>query len=106
MLAAIAVGVGSFISAIFKSPFQPYIFVFGVLIYTLYLLAFPMIVGLTSAWQRFKDARNGFRKHQLEFTKRLSEDEVIDIVGTRVSDNESRFKTWYRTTWILYGVVV
>lgn len=106
MLAAIAVVVGSFIAAIFKSPFQTYIFVFGVLIYTLYLLAFPMIVGLTSAWQRFKDARNGFRKHQLEFTKRLSEDEVNDIVGTRVSENESRFKTWYRTTWILYSVVV
>jgi hypothetical protein len=105
MLAAVAVIVGSFIAAIFKSPFQRYIFVFGLAVYALYLLIFPMAVGLVSQCQRFKDARDGFRKRRREFITRLSATEVRQIVGNRISENEQRFRGWFWFTTGLYTLV-
>jgi hypothetical protein len=105
MLAAVAVIVGSFIAAIFKSPFQRYIFVFGLAVYALYLLIFPMAVGLVSQCQRFKDARNGFRTRRREFITRLSAAEVRQIVGNRISENEQRFQRWFWFTTGLYILV-
>lgn len=106
MLAAVAVIVGSFIAAIFNSPFRAYIFIFGSGIYAIYLLVFPMIIGLISAWQRFTNAQSSFLKHQQEFENRLSKEEVAKIVGTRVSDNERRFENWYNRTWAIYVIVL
>ncbi|HJP92231.1 MAG TPA: hypothetical protein VJ875_09770 [Pyrinomonadaceae bacterium] len=106
MLAAVAVIVGSFIAAIFKSPFQRYIFVFGLAVYALYLMIFPMAVGLVSQCQRFKDARDGFRKRQREFINRLSAAEVRQIVGNRISQNEQRFRRWFWLTTGLYTLVL
>jgi hypothetical protein len=105
MLAAVGVVVGSFIAAIFKSPFQPYIFVVGTGIYVAYLRIFPIYVGLTSAWHRFKDSHAAFRKRREDFTRRLSKREVTDIVGDTVRSSERRFISWFLTTKKQYKYV-
>jgi hypothetical protein len=106
MLAAVGVVVGSFIAAILKSPFEAYVFWFGTGIYVGYLIIFPIGVGLVSAWQRFKDSQKAFLKREQDFGKRLSLDEVTEIVGLTVQDSERRFIKWFRATLLLYLVVV
>lgn len=106
MLAAVGVVVGSFIAAIFKSPFEAYVFWFGTGIYVGYLIIFPIGVGLVSAWQRFKDSQKTFLKQEENFGKRLSPGEVTDIVGSTVKTSEGRFIKWFCATALLYLVVV
>lgn len=105
MLAAVAVIVGSFLAAIFKSPFDPNVFLFGVGIYLAYLAIFPIGIGLVSAWQRFSDSRDVFKKRKEDFSKRLGDNEVKDIVAKTVSDRETWFKKWFGVTIFLYAVV-
>jgi hypothetical protein len=106
MLAAVAVVVGSFIAAIFKSPFETNVFLFGTSIYVVYLLLFPISVGLVSAWQRFDDSKKSFGKRKREFAQRLTETEVNRIVGETVTDRERWFSRWFKFTAVLYAVVL
>jgi hypothetical protein len=106
MLAAVGVVVGSFIAAIFKSPFENYIFWIGIGIYLAYLIAFPICVGMVTAWQRFSDSREAFDKTEREFGARLSAQEVADIVGTTVEVSEGRFRKWFVFTGFAYAAVV
>jgi len=106
MLAAVGVVIGSFIAAIFKSPFENYIFWIGTGIYLVYLVVFPIGVGLVTAWQRFTDSRDGFSKSEREFAQRLSIAEVAQIVGNTVTVSERRFKKWFNFTWVSYALVV
>jgi len=106
LLAAVGVVVGSFIAAILKSPFEAYIFWFGTGIYLGYLIVFPICVGLISAWQRFKDSQKAFQKRAVVFGKRLSPEEVTEIVSSTVKNSEGRFKKWFSATVVLYVVVV
>lgn len=106
MLAAVGVVVGSFIAAMFKSPFQEYVFWFGTGIYVAYLLIFPVLVGLTSTWQRFADSKASFAKREKDFTKRLTREQVDQIVGDTVRKRESWFKKWFVTTIVLYLLVL
>ena len=106
MLVAVGVIVGSFIAAIFKSPFESYVFWFGTGIYLAYLVIFPIGVGLFSTWQRFNDARNSFVKRKEDFAKRLTDDQVNNIVGPTVTDREKWFKKWFWVTTALYGLVL
>lgn len=106
MLAAVAVIVGSFLAAIFKSPFEANVFLFGVGIYLAYLTVFPIGIGLVSAWQRFSDSRDVFKKRKEDFSKRLGDKEVEDIVAKTVSDRETWFKRWFGVTIFLYAVVL
>ncbi len=106
MLAAVGVIVGSFIAAIFNSPFQEYVFWFGTGIYVAYLLVFPGIVGLTSTWQRFSDSKASFKKRERDFTRRLARDQVDQIVGDTVTKKESWFECWFKWTIGLYVAVL
>jgi len=106
MLAAVGVLVGTFIAAIFTSPFKPLIFLVGAGTYLAYLIIFPMRVGLTSAHQRFESSHKAFRSRRDDFIKRLSQEEVSDIVKGSVRSAERRYIYWFRTTKRLYQLVV
>lgn len=106
MLAAVAVVVGSLIAAIFKAPFQTYIFWVGTGIYVAYLVVFPVVIGLLSTWQRFTDSRAAFAKTEQAFENLLSPTEVQGIVGETVSKSERRFRKWFWTTLTAYAAVV
>jgi hypothetical protein len=96
MLAAVGVVVGSFIAAIFKTPFGVNVFRFGTTIYTVYLIAFPVTVGLVSAWQRYLDSKGLFEGRRKDFERWLTPKEVEDIVGTSVSERDRWFRSWFR----------
>lgn len=106
MLAAVGVLVGTFIAAIFTSPFKPLIFLVGAGTYLAYLIIFPIRVGLTSAQQRFESSHKAFRSRRDDFIKRLSQEEVSDIVKGSVRSAERRYIYWFRTTKRLYQWVV
>jgi len=106
MLAAVGVVVGSFIAAIFKSPFQEYVFWVAIGIYTAYLVIFPISVGLTSTWQRFSDSSKSFRKRKEDFKQRLTDAQVEQIVGDTVTKREWWFTKWFGVTTVLYLVVL
>jgi hypothetical protein len=65
MLAAVAVVVGSFIAAMFKTPFQPYVFWFGAGVYLAYLLVFPILVGLSASGSAHDSARMFGRRKEV-----------------------------------------
>jgi hypothetical protein len=102
MLAAVAVIVGSFIAAMFKSPFQSSVFLFGTGAYVLYLLIFPIGVGLSSTWQRFCESRKDFRNRILYFSRGVPSEQVKVIVGSTVDDRERWFERWFAVTTALY----
>jgi membrane protein YdbS with pleckstrin-like domain len=106
MLAAVAVIVGSFIAAMLKSPFEKYVFWFGIGTYVLYLLVFPLVVGLYSTLQRFRQTRDDFQRNIVQFSRGLPEKEVEEIVGTAVSEREWWFTGWWGITAGLYLAVV
>lgn len=106
MLGAVAVVVGSFLAAIFKSPFETYIFRFGTGIYIVYLIIFPIAIGLLSAWQNFRDSRDAFEKAKRKFINLLSQPEVEQIVGDTVRSSGQRFARWFAGTISIYAAVV
>lgn len=106
MLAAVAVIVGSFIAAMFKSPFQGYAFRFGTGAYATYLLLFPMTMGLRATWERFQKSRESFETRRRSFATRLTVEQVQAIVEPAVADSERWFKRWYWTTVAGYVAVL
>lgn len=106
MLAAVAVVVGSFIAAMFKSPFQAFVFWFGTGVYLTYLLFFPIGVGLIAAWKRFQDSKALFRARTEAFERRLTPGNVDKIVGKTIAKRESGFYGWFALTVVLYTVVL
>jgi hypothetical protein len=106
MLAAVGVVVASFIAAVFKDPFNPHIFQVGTTLYALYLLVFPMLFGLISTWQRYKDSQRAFETRKASLSKRLSVDEVERTVGGSVQKREIWFKGWFKKVAITYSIVL
>jgi hypothetical protein len=106
MLAAVAVIIGSFIAAIFKSPFERYVFWFGTGAYVLYLLVFPIAVGLYATLQRFRQSRADFGRSIVQFSRGVPKAQVVEIVGTAVFDRERWFMRWWGATLGLYLLVV
>jgi hypothetical protein len=107
MLAAVAVIVGSFVAAMFQRPFQRYVFWFGVGVYLAYLIAFPIIVGLLSTYQRFRKTKDAFAKRKTDFARRLSGtsvDTIIDISAVKAA--ESWFLQWFWSILVLYVIVL
>lgn len=110
ILAAVGVLVGTFIAAIFTSPFKVWIFLVGAGTYLAYLILFPIKVGLTSAWQRFKVSRSVFLNRRAVFIKRLSEEDVSEIVKDSVRSAERRYVYWFLETkrrywWVVKAIV-
>lgn len=107
MLAAVGVVVGSFLVAVFKSPFQAHVFRFGTVTYWLYLAIFPIGIGLFTAWKRFKDSKALFEKRKRDFSSRLEPEEVDKIVGQTVSERERKFGLSFRNVTFTYlGILV
>lgn len=103
MLAAVGIVVASFIAAVFKDPFNPHIFQVGTTLYALYLLVFPMLFGLISTWQRYKDSQRAFETRKASLSQRLSVDEVERTVGASVQEREIWFKGWFRKVAVTYS---
>ena len=106
MLAAVSIVVVSFIAAVFKDPFNPHIFQFGTALYILYLFVFPMLFGLLSTWQRYKDSQRAFETRKESLSKRLSVDEVEGTVGASVKEREIWFKEWFKKVAVTYIIVL
>jgi hypothetical protein len=106
MLGAVGVILGSFLAAIFKSPFEAYAFRFGTIVYVIYLLVFPMGVGLTATWQRFRKSRETFDARKRSFAQRLREEPVRKITETILGRSESWFRKWYFASVAMYMIVV
>lgn len=106
MLAAVAIVAGSFIAAMFQSPFRPYVFWFGAGTYLLYLIFFPVAVGLTATKKRFNASRDAFAKRIDDFGKRLTPGEVHELAGDTVQRRESAFFWWFGITVFLYVAVI
>jgi hypothetical protein len=105
MLAAVGVILGSFLAALFKSPFEAYAFRFGTIVYTIYLLVFPMGVGLTATWQRFRKSKETFEARRRSFAQRLREDPVREITEPVLGKSESWFRKWYAASVAAYAIV-
>jgi hypothetical protein len=106
MVAAVAVVIASFIAAMFKTPFDPYVFQFGSAIYAVYLFIFPLCIGLTAAWQRFEDSRITFQQRKRDYGKRLTERWVEQQVGDTVGKRERWFLGWLAATAACYLAVI
>jgi hypothetical protein len=105
MLAAVAVILGSFIAAMLKSPFEKYLFWFGAGLYVVYLLFFPIGIGLTSMLQRFRQSRSDFRRSIDHFSKGVPAEQVEAIVGKTVAERECWFLVWWGVITSLYVLV-
>lgn len=106
VLAAVAVIVGSFIVAVFKTPFQEVVFQVATSVYAVYLLVFPMFFGLRTAWERFQKSRDTFAVRRENFEKRLTRDPVKKIVEPLVPNTEKWFRKWYWSTVVAYCMVL
>ena len=105
MLAAVGVLVATFLAATFKDQFNANVFRMGMLAYAVYLIAFPLGIGLLSSQDRFKSIRDMFDKQTQDFTNRLSQDQVREIVGKTVDAVEGKFRKWLHITAGGYIVV-
>ena len=106
MLAAVAVVVGSFIAAMFKTPFDWHVFQFGAAAYLLYLFAFPIAMGLTSTDERFALSKKTFAWRREKFNDRLTKTTVDRIIGGTVAHAEGCFTRWFWRTAAAYAVIV
>lgn len=107
MLAAVAVVVGSFIAGLLKTPFADAVFIIGVGVYAVYLLVFPLAVGLGSTRGRFENTKRNFETRKTSFERRLGQAQVDDIVKPVLDSSEPRFWWWYWCTfWIYTGVLL
>ncbi len=104
VLAGVAVVVGTFIAAMFQSPFNATLFRIGILLYVAYLFFFPGLLGLTSAWTQFRDAKATFAERKKLFRAHLYEKSVATLLKP-VEDGEDRFCFWFALTALIYVAV-
>jgi hypothetical protein len=106
MLAAVGVLVVSLVAAVFKEPFNPWIFLSGTVLYAGYLAVFPIRTGLRSTRERFNNSVRSFYRQKRKFNERLGESQVSAIIGTTVKRQIIWFKVWFRRTKQIYYIVV
>lgn len=102
MLAAVAAVLGSFLAALLKQPFDPGILALGVLLYTLYLLVFPLGYGMSQRWSAYRSLTQQFENRRTRFELRLYPEKVNEIVGTQFEDAKNRFVRWFVATLVAY----
>jgi hypothetical protein len=106
-LAAAAAVIGSFLVAFYKQPFDPVIFSYGLRIYALYVLVFPLVIGLSHYWGRFNALNKEFEGRQERIKKWLDETRVKDILeSSQLGNNRMRFRRWFGAAFIVYCVLV
>ena len=107
ILAAVGVIVGSFLAAIFTTPFRAHVFVFGTVTYLIYLIVFPVAIGLYSAYDRYKDQQDAFNKRKQDLGNRMRNPALVEqTVRDSVTKRERWFRNWFDFTVGLYGVVI
>ena len=106
VLAAVGVVLGSFLVAIFKSPFDANVFRFGTAVYVIYLMVFPIGIGLLATWQRFQRSTRTFAARKESFKQRIPGTQVDEITTSMLGESESWFRKWYAGSFVAYCVVV
>lgn len=101
VLAAVGVVVGSFVASVLSNPFRWQVFLIATGVYVAYLIFFPILIGMITARKRFNDSKNLFEKRRRDFSRRLSETEVNEIIENAVDDRERSYKLWF---WITLGI--
>ena len=107
MLAAIATLLGSFIAAGFGGDeFNAGIFTVGMVAYSLYVLAFPLLYSMGNQWTRYKALEESMNANLDRFNEQLGTDEVKKLVGARLDKSKQRFIYWFWATVAVYAVAV
>lgn len=106
MLAAVGVLIGSFIAALFQKDFNQTVFKIGMWVYAAYVLIFPLTYNMIYQWHRYKTIDMEFKDRRRRFEERLYKDKVNEIMGTKITDSERRFKIWFIATLIAYILVI
>lgn len=105
-LSAVAALLGSFVAALVNPALKRPIFTFGMILYAVYVVLFPLLYNMWTQRQTFKNALADFALRRARFEDRLTPDKVGQIVGERIVNNERRFNRTFRVTVAAYVVVV
>jgi len=105
-LSAVAALLGSFVAALVNPSLRRPIFTFGMILYAVYVVLFPLLYNMWTQRQTFKNALADFALRRARFEDRLTPDKVGQIVGERIVHNERRFNRTFRVTVAAYVVVV
>lgn len=104
MLAAIAALLGSFVAAGFGSDkFNPFIFRAGMVVYSLYVLAFPLLYNMINQWLQYRVLKSGMEGRIERFKDKLGEDIVETIATLRIRQSDRNFRFWF---WVTVGIYV
>jgi len=105
-LSAVAALLGSFVAALVNPSLRRPIFTFGMILYAVYVVLFPLLYNMWTQRQTFVNALADFRLRRARFEDRLTPHKVGQIVGERIANNERRFNRTFRVTVAAYIVVV
>ncbi len=106
MLAAIGALLGSFVAALFKEEFNPIVFLIGMAVYAIYVLAFPLSYNMLNQWEWYQALIEEFEERRRRFEERIYPEKVEKIVGARFAESRDRFKRWFLAISLTYIVVV
>lgn len=106
MAAAVAV-TASFLTAFYKTPFNPATFTIGLCIYAAYVLIFPVGLGLTHQWGRFRASLKEFASRRMRIERRLEPKKVEEILAeSQFNSNQSRVKRWLLGAVGVYAILI
>ncbi len=105
-LSAVAALLGSFVAALVNPSLRRPVFTFGMILYAVYVVLFPLLYNMWTQRQTFKNALADFRLRRARFEERLTPGKVEQIVSRRIANNERRFNRTFRVTVATYVVVV
>ena len=107
MLAAIAALFGSFIAAGFGTEdFSVFIFSLGMIAYSLYVLAFPLLYSMSNQWTQYKALQESMQTWLKRFREQLEADDIHKIIGDRLEHSDRRFKRWFYITISVYVLAI
>lgn len=94
MAAAVAV-TASFLTAYFRTPFNPTAFTIGLCVYAGYVLIFPIGISLTHQWGRYHASIREFQSRRKRIEKRLDEKKVEEVLSeSQFESNKVRLRRW------------
>ncbi|MGD2077814.1 MAG: hypothetical protein PVH18_05500, partial [Chloroflexota bacterium] len=103
MLAAIAALLGSFIAAGFgQNTFDAQIFTIGMVVYSLYVLLFPLLYNMGNQWIQYKTLEDSVDASYQRFANKLGDDRARDLAGKLIQRSRRRFRRWFILTVAVY----
>jgi len=106
MLAAVGALFVSFVAAIFKEKFEPFIFLTGAAGFSIYVLCFPLLYNMFYQRVRYQELVAGFEIRRKRFEERLFREKVCTVVGSQIIESKKRFEIWFWITVVIYVLVV